>query len=99
MRFLADRAVPRRLYQRNALAVHAELHARCPLRTEHFTRWLALWRATVDDHFAGITAELAKTQAERIAWSISRRLLGASGSEFVTITRIPRNRTGDGPLN
>lgn len=78
------------LYRRNALAVHTHLHALFPLRSEHFARWLALWTATVDELFAGQKAELAKTQAARIAWSISRRLLGASGSEFVSIARHRR---------
>ncbi len=78
------------LYRRNALAVHDGLHAIFPLRAEHFARWLALWTTTVEEHFAGEKAELAKTQATRIAWSISRRLLGASGSEFVTVARRQR---------
>jgi len=80
------------LYRRNALQVHADLHA-AALRREHFARWLALWTATVDDSFAGPKAELAKTQAGRIAYSISRRLLGQSGSEFVTLQRHPRRPT------
>jgi hemoglobin len=75
------------LYRRNALQVHTDLHAIFPLSSQHFARWLALWVATVDDHFAGEKAELAKTQATRIGYSISRRLLGESGSEFVTIQR------------
>jgi hemoglobin len=74
-------------YRRNALRVHAELHARAPLTPEHFGRWLDLWKSTVDDLFAGPKAELAKTQATRVAWSMSRRLMGESGSEFVTLTR------------
>lgn len=78
------------LYRRNALQVHADLHASFPLSSEHFARWLALWTATVNDLFAGEKAELAKTQAARIAYSISRRLLGESGSEFVDIPRHPR---------
>jgi hemoglobin len=75
------------LYRRNALQVHTDLHAIFPLSSQHFARWLALWVATVDDHFAGEKAKLAKTQATRIAYSISRRLLGESGSEFITIQR------------
>ncbi len=77
------------LYRRHALAVHAALHAALPLSCEHFARWLALWTATVDDSFAGEKAGPAKVQAARITSSISRRLLGESGSEFVTITRSP----------
>lgn len=75
------------LYKRNALTVHVDLHAKAPLTAEHFGRWVDLWHATVDDHFAGEVAERAKVQAARIAWSMSRRLMGESGSEFVTITR------------
>lgn len=75
------------LYRRNALDVHVALHARSPFTPEQFGRWVALWDDTVDTLFAGEKAELAKTQAERIAWSMSRRLMGESGSEFVTIRR------------
>src|SRR6185437_2197482 len=58
------------LYHRNALQLHFVLNAKVPLQQEHFTRWLELWTATVDAHFAGEKAELAKTQAGRIAGSI-----------------------------
>ena len=75
------------LYKRNALQVHVALHAKEPLTAEHFGRWVDLWHATIDDHFTGENAEHAKVQGARIAWSMSRRLMGESGSEFVTITR------------
>lgn len=80
------------LYQRNALAVHVSLNARTPLGAEHFDRWLALWSGTIDDHFAGEKAELAKVQAARIAGSIHRRLRGRSGSDFETISTPERAR-------
>lgn len=73
------------LYRRDALAMHVSLNARAPLGAEHFDRWLALWSGTVDEHFAGEKAELAKVQAARIAGSIHRRLQGRSGSEFETV--------------
>ncbi len=63
-------------YHRNAFVVHAQLHAKASLTAPHFRRWLDLWIATTDDLFAGSRAELAKIQAGRIAWAISRRLLG-----------------------
>lgn len=65
-------------YRRNALQVHAELHEKAPLTIHHFRRWLQLWVATTDDLFAGPKAAAAKTQAGRIAWAFSRRLLGVS---------------------
>ena len=73
------------LYRRNALQVHLVLGARFPLRQEHFDRWPTLWVSNVDEHFTGEKAELAKTQARRIAGSILRRLQGRSGSEFETL--------------
>lgn len=88
-------------YRRNALQAHVELHAKCPLTPEHFGRWLALWTRTVDEHFRGDKAELAKTQASRVGYSISRRLMGESGSEFVTIPprgRRPASKAEDDPL-
>lgn len=76
-------------YRRNALQTHLDLNRLVRLEKPHFDRWLQLWHATVDDRHAGPVAELAKTQAGRIAGSIGRRLAGATGSEHLTITRAP----------
>jgi truncated hemoglobin YjbI len=77
-------------YQRNALRVHVLLNSKFQLRQDHFERWVQLWTQTIDELFAGEKAELAKTQATRIAGSIHRRLNDQSGSEFVTIKRRPK---------
>ena len=37
------------LYRRNALRPHVDLTARIELSPAHFTRWLSLWTATVDE--------------------------------------------------
>ena len=63
-----------RSYGGGAFAPHAALHARVRLRPGHFERWLALWRATVDELFAGERAELAKAHAARVAGAFQRRL-------------------------
>lgn len=73
------------LYRRNALQPHLDLHAKVPMEAVHFERWLFLWVATVDEHYAGQRAELTKAQANRIAQSIHRRLRGRTGSGFETI--------------
>jgi hemoglobin len=65
------------------------LNTRAQLGAEHFERWLSMWAATVNDNFAGETAELAKAQGTRIAGSIERRLQGGSGSDFETIRTRP----------
>ncbi len=75
------------LYKRNALAVHAALHAVEPLTGDHFFRWLTLWTTTVDELFVGPKAELAKTQASRIAWSINRRLSGETDDRLLEVVR------------
>ncbi|THJ64921.1 group III truncated hemoglobin [Arthrobacter echini] len=74
------------LYRRNALEPHLNLHRQVPLTQAHFERWLTLWSATLDEHYTGPKAELAKVQASRIAESMQRRLQGRSGSAMETIT-------------
>lgn len=61
-------------YKGGAFAPHAALHARAGLRGGHFRRWLALWHETVDAHFAGPNAELAKAHADRVAHAFAGRL-------------------------
>ena len=61
-------------YGGGAFAPHARLHAKAPLRAGHFERWLVLWRATVDELFAGPRAEEAKAHAERVARAFHGRL-------------------------
>ncbi|MCB0522002.1 MAG: group III truncated hemoglobin [Saprospiraceae bacterium] len=34
---------------------------------EHFGRWINLWIATLDEHFEGETAQIAKNQARKMA--------------------------------
>jgi hemoglobin len=63
-----------RTYAGGAFAPHAALHAKAPLRAAHFQRWLVLWRATVDEQFAGPRAELAKSHAERVARAFHARV-------------------------
>jgi hemoglobin len=54
-------------YQGNPMQKHVELHAKHPLKAEHFDRWVALFTATVDELFAGKTADDAKFRAFSIA--------------------------------
>jgi hemoglobin len=63
-----------RTYGGGAFAPHAALHAKVPLRSAHFRRWVTIWRATVDDLFTGERAELAKAHADRVADAFHRRL-------------------------
>jgi hemoglobin len=65
-------------YRGGAFRPHAALHMRAPLRAAHFARWLVLWRATVDELFAGPRAELAKAHAQRVARAFHGRLVAES---------------------
>ena len=42
-------------------------HAKMPIYSTHFERWLNLWRKTVDTHFEGKLAEEAKWRGEKMA--------------------------------
>lgn len=57
-------------YKGQPVASHLEL----PIRTDHFNRWLKLFRQTVDEHFEGIKAEEAKTKADSIALIFQSKL-------------------------
>ena len=52
---------------RNPLQVHAALNLKTSLLPKHFRRWLEIFRAAVDESFAGERAEFAKLRAEAIA--------------------------------
>ena len=64
-------------YGRSPMMKHIELNAKEPLVSEHFRRWLKLFYQTVDNLFAGETADLAKYRAAAIANSMFMRVSGA----------------------
>jgi hemoglobin len=74
-------------YGGGAFRPHAALHARVPLRSGHFERWLELWRTSVDELFAGEHAELAKAHAERVARAFHGRLHGLEGPALLDVER------------
>lgn len=63
-------------YRRNAMKIHIDLHLKEPLKEEHFQRWLALFDQTVDELFAGETANMAKTRARSIATMMQIKIAG-----------------------
>ncbi len=62
-------------YSGNPMASHALLHQRDNLSSQHFIRWLKLFDATVDEHFRGKNAELAKQRAIAIATTMQIKIL------------------------
>ena len=61
-------------YAGGAFGPHARLHEQVGLREGHFERWLQLWFGTVDELFAGETANVAKIHALRVARAFHDRL-------------------------
>ena len=53
-------------YGRNAMDPHFRLNKLVPLEPAYFDRWLALFEATVTEHFLGDKAALAVTRARSI---------------------------------
>ncbi|WP_119275794.1 group III truncated hemoglobin [Calidithermus roseus] len=66
-------------YKGGMMYKHLALNARKPLRPEHFERWLELFTATVDEHFAGENAEIAKQYARSIAQTMLSRIVEPTG--------------------
>lgn len=67
------------VYFGNPLTVHQILHEKSPLKPQHFQRWFEIFSRTVDQLFAGATAENAKLRAKMIAHSLNQRI-NAEGS-------------------
>lgn len=42
-------------------------HMKLPIRSEHFERWIELFRQTIDDQFCGERAKIATQRASQIA--------------------------------
>lgn len=62
--FWAARLLDRPGYEGNAVGAHQAVLERCGFGTTELDRWLELWDETVDELFAGPTAELAKERAQ-----------------------------------
>lgn len=54
-------------YRKNVLEIHTDLNQQSKLSEDHFTIWLHYFNSTIDENFAGPTAEIMKTRALSIA--------------------------------
>ncbi len=61
-------------YSGNPMLVHTNLNKQVPLTSAHFTRWMQLFTATVNELFEGEKAELAKQRALSISTTIQIKL-------------------------
>lgn len=61
-------------YKGNPMLKHFYVNKNEPLSTAHFKQWLSLWEETIDEHFIGIKADLAKQRAVNMANGIQKTL-------------------------
>ena len=64
------------------LEAHRALARRTPLTSGAFDRWIALFHQTVDDLFAGFTANHAKQSASRIALVLQHNIAADHSAEL-----------------
>ena len=65
-------------YRKNVMQVHQHIHSLSSIQKQHLDRWVELFQKTVDDNFAGDTAELMKQRAQSIATLMNIKLNGSS---------------------
>ncbi len=79
-------------YTGNPLAAHAKLVPQTAMGREQFDRWLMLFRATVDDLFAGKHAEHIKNCAADMANVIHARINQVADPRFDPASLTPEQR-------
>lgn len=78
--FWAWQLLGERGYTGQPLRAHEPVHARTPFVDAHYERWLELFLSTVDEHFVGANAELAKHRATKMAAALRKLLNGEYGA-------------------
>jgi hemoglobin len=61
-------------YSGNPVNLHTHLHHLTPLNNTHFEQWNKLFIETVDEHFKGPNAELAKQRAISISLVLAQKI-------------------------
>jgi hemoglobin len=75
--FWEDIILQSRKYSGNPMNIHTGLNQKTPLKPEHFARWKQLFLETVNEHFEGPNAELARQRAVSIATIMQIKVHGA----------------------
>ncbi len=67
-------------YYGNTMKVHEDLHEKSPFQSEHFNRWIHMFKETVDENFEGNNAEKIKQRAISIATVMNIKMVhGGAG--------------------
>ena len=83
--FWAWQLLGERGYEGNPLRAHEPIHRRCPFADAHFARWVDLFTTTVDVHFVGPRAEVAKQRAAKMAHALQRLLANQHGDRMAPV--------------
>jgi hemoglobin len=81
-------------YEGQPLRAHEPVHARTPLTSSHYARWVELFCDTVDASFEGPRAEVAKGRGRKMAAAMERLLAGVSASGAAPIEPMWRRADG-----
>lgn len=95
--FWAWQLLGERGYEGNPLRAHEPVHARTPFSDAHYDRWLDLFVSTIDEHFAGPVAEVAKGRAKKMAAAMRRLLNGQEGAATESIQPLWAVRSENTP--
>lgn len=68
-------------YTGNPINLHSHLHRLTPLNHTHFDQWNYLFISTIDAHFSGVNAELAKQRAISISLVLSQKIAQTNALE------------------
>jgi hemoglobin len=77
-------------YQGNPFRAHADINDRAPLRTEHFERWLQLFRDTVELGWSGPKVDRALELARTVAQVHGDQLVGRAAPGTIDVTNPTR---------
>ncbi len=61
-------------YRDNPMLKHIALSQKMKIQESHMTRWLSLWKSTIDNLYEGPKADLAKSRSEQIGILMLRKI-------------------------
>lgn len=70
-------------YKGNPIKTHIDIDKRIKLKEEHFSQWLHLWETTVNKHFEGEVAELAKKRAATMVTLMTMKINDAQNPKHI----------------
>ena len=70
-------------YDGNMMTPHIQLHKKEPLRDAHFDQWKKLFYETIDTHFEGPIAQMAKDKAHAMSYLLRMKTTASDKPGFI----------------